>query len=112
MPLPLKDRKIGAVEYVIKRLKGSDSYDRMKDHNESAKGADHMQMRTKPEADYSEGLRQAVQELMQAAESKDASTFQSSLQNFVSMMVESAMEDHNMQYHAEEHKEMMGKKED
>ncbi len=112
MPLPLKDRKIGAVEYVMKRMSGSDSYSRMKDHNESAKGADHMQMRTNPEADHSIGLKQAVHDLMQAAETKDAEAFQKSLQGFVSMMIDSALDEYNMYYHQEDYKEMTGKKED
>jgi len=74
MPLPLKDRKIAAVEYVIKRMKGSDSYDKMKDENEN--GSERLMMREKPEEDYKTGMRIAVEEMMTAVKSNDSSAFE------------------------------------
>lgn len=87
MPLPLKDRKIGAVEYVIKRMKGSDTYDNMKDHNEYGSG-ERLMLRDEPEADYQIGMKQAVSEMMEAVSAKDASSFEKGLRAFVSMMLD------------------------
>lgn len=86
MPLPLKDRKIAAVEYVIKRMKGSDSYDRMKDHNEY--GSERMTLRENPEDDYKTGMKLAVDEMMGAVERKDAEAFEKGLRGFISMMID------------------------
>ena len=94
MPLPLKDRKIGAVEYVIKRLKGSDDYDKMKHDNEH--GSEHMMMRDKPEADYKIGMEMAVDEMMSAFESKDKESFKKGLRSFISMMLDAHEEDKKM----------------
>lgn len=94
MPLPLKDRKIGAIEYVIKRIKGSDSYDKMKEHNEG--GPEKMVMREKPECDYKIGMKQSVQEMMGAVERKDAESFERSLRSFVSMMLDAHEDDKEM----------------
>ena len=88
MPLPLKDRKIAAVEYVIKKLKGSDSYDKMKDHNEYG-SSEKMVMREEPESDYKIGMKQAVNEMMTAIESKDAEAFEKGLRGYISMMLDS-----------------------
>lgn len=96
MPLPLKDRKIGAVEYVIKRLKGSDSYDKMKDHNEQGMGREKMVMREKPEEDYRTGMKMAVNEMMNAVESKDAEAFEKGLRGFISMMLDSQKDEEEL----------------
>ena len=87
MPLPLKDRKVSAIEYVIKRLKGSDSYDNMKHQNENG-SSEKMVMRDKPEEDYSIGMKQAVDEMMGAFERKDSQAFEKGLRAFVSMMLD------------------------
>lgn len=96
MPLPIKDRKIGAIEYVIKRIKGSDSYDNMKDHNEHGYGQEKMMMRDKPESDYKIGMTQAVNEMMDAAAQKDAQSFERGLRAFVSMMLDAHEDDKQM----------------
>jgi len=88
MPLPLKDRKVAAVEYVIKKIKGSDSYDKMKEYNESGEGVEKLMMRKKPEADYQIGMDQAVSEMMSAVKSNDSEAFKNGLKGFVSMMIE------------------------
>jgi hypothetical protein len=86
MPLPLKDRKIGAVEYILKKMKGSDSYDKMKDDNEY--GSEKLMMRSEPESDYQIGMKQAVSEMMSAVESKNAESFEKGLRGFISMMLD------------------------
>jgi len=91
MPLPLKDRKIGAVEYVIKRLKGSDTYDRMKASNEQ--GPETMIMRDKPETDYQHGIKQSVNSILEAMQSKNATDLESSLRSFVKMVISSCEDD-------------------
>ena len=105
MPLPIKDRKIGAIEYVIKRIKGSDNYDKMKDHNEY--GSEKMVKRDQPESDYRIGMKQAVNEMMDAVGNKDQEAFEKGLRAFVSMMVDNAMDEHNMYYHKDDMKEML-----
>lgn len=95
MPLPLKDRKIGAIEYVIKRIKGSDSYDKMKEHNESY-GQEKLAMREKPEADYKTGMKMAVNEMMNAMQANDAEAFEKGLRGFVSMMIDAAEDEEEL----------------
>lgn len=94
MPLPLKDRKVGAIEYVIKRLKGSDSYDNMKHENEY--GSEQLVKREEPESDYKIGMKSAVDEMMGAFERKDKESFEKGLRAFVSMMLECQENDEKM----------------
>lgn len=101
MPLPLKDRKIGAVEYVIKRLKGSDSYDRMKEHNEHSKGGEYMAAREDAEKDYSTACKIAVNEMLEAVETKNAQLLEKSLKAIISMMLDVREDEDEMQKQAE-----------
>lgn len=96
MPLPLKDRKIGAIEYVIKRLKGSDSYDKMKDHNEHGYGQEKLMAREEPENDYKTGMKMAVNEMMTAMQSNDAEAFEKGLRGFVSMLIDANDDEKSM----------------
>ena len=75
MPLPIQKRKVASIEYIIKKLKGSDSYDNMKRHNEEGSN-EKMYVRTEPESDYKTGMKMAVSEMMTAVESKDAEAFE------------------------------------
>ena len=96
MPLPLKDRQIGAVEYILKKMKGYEN-----DEN----SREELVMRQKPESDYKVGLKQAVDEMFTAFESKDKESFEKGLRGFVSMLVDIAVDEHNMYYHKDEYKE-------
>ena len=86
MPLPLKQRKVGSIEYIIKKLKGSDSYDNMKEHNEA--GPEIMMKREDTENDYSIGMKQAVEEMMTSLESKDKQSFENGLRSYISMLLD------------------------
>lgn len=92
MPLPLKDRKIASIEYIIKRMKGGDDYDSMKSHN-SGEGREQLSMREKPESDYKTGMKMAVDEMLGAVERKDSESFEKGLRSFISMMIDSNEDD-------------------
>lgn len=95
MPLPLKDRKISAIEYVIKRIKGSDSYDRMKDHNEYG-SSEKLMMREQPEADHKPGMKMAINDMMSAMKMDDHSAFEKGLRQFIEMMLDERKDDEEL----------------
>lgn len=94
MPLPLKDRKIGAIEYVMKRIKNSNSYEDLKSQNEQ--GPERMIKRDQPESDKSLGLKQSTQDVMSAIESKDLSSLETALRSFISMMIDEKEEEEEL----------------
>lgn len=110
MPFPLRKRRTAAITYVMDRMKKNKSYDGMKDQNEKSEHSD-MYAHKGTQSDYSTGYKMAVHELMNAAERKDAESFEKALSGFVSMMIDSAMEEHNQLYHEAEYKEMEKKEE-
>lgn len=87
MPLPLKQRKVAAIEYIVKRIKGNDSYDKMKSDNESG-NYEKMYRREKPESDYKIGCKMAANEAMNAIKSNDSEAFERALRGFVSMLLD------------------------
>ena len=95
MPLPInKDRRGSAVEFVIRKLKGSDSYENMKDQNEA--GPEKMVQRQEPENSYKMGMEHAVDEIMAAAERKDRSSFMKGLKAFVQMVLDEQEDEQEM----------------
>lgn len=96
MPLPFKKDKRSAASYVIRRLKGSDSYENLKDHNELNAGKVEMGVRNEPESNYDAGLDQAVDELMMASERKDVKMFKNALYSFVQMVIDKYEEEEDM----------------
>lgn len=97
MPLPLKNRKVGTIEYIIKKMKGSDSYDKMKMDNESFGSTDHMMAKQGPDCDHSDGMRMCVDEMMNAVRSNDAQSFQKGLKNFVKLVMDAEEQEDEFQ---------------
>lgn len=96
MPIPLKDRKAGIVSYVLKRVKGSNCYDKMKEDNEYGPTSHKLVAQTDEESDYKTGMKQSIEGLMSAVESKDAMSFEKHLKSFFNMMMEESEEDKKM----------------
>lgn len=90
--LPFK--KQGSVAQVlIRKMKGKEDYESLKDHNEQNAGKEMMVEKPRVEKNYDSGMDQAVEGMMQAAEKKDAESFKQSLKSFVGMMLEASKEE-------------------
>lgn len=107
MPLPIREKRAAAIEYIIKRIKGSDSYDNMKESNESG-NYEKMYMREKPESDYTIGYKTAANEIMNAMKSNDQEAFEKGLRGFISMMLDEREDELELQKKDEdEHEKRM-----
>ncbi len=86
MPLPFSHKKGAVVSYIIKKMNGAESYDRLKEYNEES--PEHVLKAEKPQADMKPGYELAVQDMMQAVEQKDTLRFKSALKSFVKMCLQ------------------------
>ncbi len=82
MPMPIDEKKRGAVVSIImKKLKGSNDYDSMKEEVMKPK-----KMEDGAEVEYSEnGYDSAVEEMMSALEAKNSKGFKSALKAFITL---------------------------
>lgn len=86
MPLPLAHKRRAAVSYIIKKMKGSDDFDKMKEYNESS--PEHMTVRTEVEKDYSSALDTAASEVIEAIQKEDAASLKKSLKMLVKLTLD------------------------
>jgi hypothetical protein len=75
-------RKRGAVSLIIKKMKGGDHYESMKQRNEAAvEGSDDIAHTD----DYSQGFNAAAQEMISAFQAGDAQMLKGALISFLDM---------------------------
>lgn len=80
----LKDssKKRGAISLIIKKMKGGDHYESMKERNEDAvEGSNDVDHKD----DYSEGYNAAAQDMLSAFQAGDAQMLKTALMSFLDM---------------------------
>lgn len=81
--IPFRKKDRGVAQIIIKRLSGSDEYDKMKDSNEL--GPEKLMYAKKTMSEYGDGMDQCCHDMIAAFEQKDSKMLKHALKNFVKM---------------------------
>lgn len=85
--LPMLKNRNKASTIIIRKMKGSDDYGKLKDYNEM-EGPEKMMTIQKPIKDFSQGMDQCCQDMLTAIEQKDPKMLKMSMKKMFKMLEE------------------------